>query len=138
MRAYWFSLTRIFPYKDRIVDSVLIWEYTVQWKPVCWHILRSVLNDNLYIFHCFVVLFKKKKDMKNHKYHFCLLFVIHFHFLDISLDFSRWLNFVEKDFKNISRGLNFTNRKICDIHVDFISRSKPKPTRSAKYNPCEN
>ena len=30
-----FSLTPIFPYKDRIVDSVLIREYTGQRKPYC-------------------------------------------------------------------------------------------------------
>ena len=36
-----FSLTPIFPYKDRIVDSVLIREYTSQRKPVFWHVLHS-------------------------------------------------------------------------------------------------
>ena len=34
-----FSLTRIFPYKDRIVYSLLIRENS--WKPVFWHILLS-------------------------------------------------------------------------------------------------
>ena len=42
MREYVFSLTRIFPYKDRIEDSVLIRENTGQWKPVFSHILSSV------------------------------------------------------------------------------------------------
>ena len=32
----------IFRYKDRIVDSVLIWENTGQWKSILWHFLRSV------------------------------------------------------------------------------------------------
>ena len=41
MPEYSFSLTRYFPYKDRIVDSVFIQEYTSQRKPVFTHILRS-------------------------------------------------------------------------------------------------
>ena len=41
MPEYGFSLTRILPYKDRIVDSVLIREYTGQRKTVYWHILYS-------------------------------------------------------------------------------------------------
>ena len=41
MRQYGFYLIRIFPYKDRIVDLVLIWEKTGHRKPVFWHILRS-------------------------------------------------------------------------------------------------
>ena len=36
-----FSLTRVFPYKDGIVDFVLMGENTGQRKPVFWHILRS-------------------------------------------------------------------------------------------------
>ena len=42
MPEYGFSLTRIFPYKERFVDSVLVPENTGQRKPVFWHILRSV------------------------------------------------------------------------------------------------
>ena len=38
---YGFSLTRIFPYKDRMIDFVLIWEYTGQRNPLFWHNLRS-------------------------------------------------------------------------------------------------
>ena len=41
MREYGFSLTHILPYRDRIVDSVLIRENTGQWKPVFSHILCS-------------------------------------------------------------------------------------------------
>ena len=37
-----FSLTRVFPYKDRIVNFVLIGENTSPRKPVFWHILRKV------------------------------------------------------------------------------------------------
>ena len=33
MREYGFSLTRIFPNKDRIVDTILIRENTAQRKP---------------------------------------------------------------------------------------------------------
>ena len=33
-------MTRIYPYKDRIADSVLIQEYRDQRKFVFWHILR--------------------------------------------------------------------------------------------------
>ena len=36
--------------------------------------------------------------MKNHKYHFCLLFTIHFHLSDISPDFPRRLNFADGNF----------------------------------------
>ena len=38
MPEYRFSMTRRFSYKDKIVDSVLMWEYTGQRKPVFWHI----------------------------------------------------------------------------------------------------
>ena len=41
MWEYGFSLTHILSYKDRIVDSFLIQENTVQWKSVFWHILCS-------------------------------------------------------------------------------------------------
>ena len=41
MPEYSFSLTRYFPYKDRIVDSVFIQEYKSQRKPVFSHVLRS-------------------------------------------------------------------------------------------------
>ena len=37
-----FPLPCISPHRNRIVDSVLIWENTVKWKPVSWHILRSI------------------------------------------------------------------------------------------------
>ena len=36
--------------------------------------------------------------MKNHKYHFCLLFTIHFHLSDISPHFPRRLNFADGNF----------------------------------------
>ena len=39
MRECGFSLISIFPYKDRIYNSVLIRENTGQWKPVFLHIL---------------------------------------------------------------------------------------------------
>ena len=45
MPEYGFSLTRTFPYKDRIkdrtYDSALIQENIGQKKPVLWHFLRS-------------------------------------------------------------------------------------------------
>ena len=40
-REYGFSLTRILPYKDKIIDFVLILENTGQWKAVFPHILCS-------------------------------------------------------------------------------------------------
>ena len=43
MREYRFSVTHIFPYKDRIVDSVFIWENAGQLKPVFSHILCSAI-----------------------------------------------------------------------------------------------
>ena len=42
MPEHGFSLTRIFPYADKIEDSLLMREYTSQRKPVFWHILRGV------------------------------------------------------------------------------------------------
>ena len=42
MREYGFSLTSIFPYESRIVDSVLMQENAGKRKPVFSHILRSV------------------------------------------------------------------------------------------------
>ena len=58
MPEYLFSLTRIFSYKDRIYDSVLMWENKGQRKPVLWHILRSAslieqkILENLTNFCC--------------------------------------------------------------------------------------
>ena len=40
------SLNRIFPYKDRIYDSVLIRENTSQRKPISWHIFAVSGNRN--------------------------------------------------------------------------------------------
>ena len=42
IREYEFSLTRILPYKDRVVESVKIRENTGQWKAVLSQILCSV------------------------------------------------------------------------------------------------
>lgn len=42
---YRFSLTCIFPYKDRIYNSVLIRKWMGQTKPLLWHILRSVKSS---------------------------------------------------------------------------------------------
>ena len=44
-----FSLNRIFPYKDRIIDSVLIQENMGQGKPLFSHVLRIVwtVSQNL-------------------------------------------------------------------------------------------
>ena len=41
MQEYGFSLTRILPYKDRILDSDLKWENTGQWKPEFSHVICS-------------------------------------------------------------------------------------------------
>ena len=42
MPEYRLSLTRILPYKDRIVICLLRQENTGQWKQELWHILRSI------------------------------------------------------------------------------------------------
>ena len=42
MQEYTFSLTRILPYKDKIYDSILIRDITVQPKLVFSHILCNV------------------------------------------------------------------------------------------------
>ena len=44
MPEYEFSLTRIFPYKDRIYDPVLKQEIMDHRKLFLWHILRSVID----------------------------------------------------------------------------------------------
>ena len=45
MLEYGISLTRIFPYNDRIFGSVLIREYTGLIKFVLWHILHSIFQN---------------------------------------------------------------------------------------------
>ena len=44
MPEYGFSLTRIFPYKDRIYYALR--ENTGQRKPVCWYTLRSACSKD--------------------------------------------------------------------------------------------
>ena len=46
MQEYGFSLTGIFPYKNRIYDSDLIRENMGQWKPLFSYILCSVISSN--------------------------------------------------------------------------------------------
>ena len=41
MPKHGFPLTRLFPYKDRIYDSVFIRKNLGQRKPVFWYILRT-------------------------------------------------------------------------------------------------
>ena len=52
MAEYRFSLTRIFPYKKRIVDYVIKRGYTGQRKPASWHILLSVGPNFFFVFLC--------------------------------------------------------------------------------------
>ena len=52
MAEYRFSLTRIFPYKKRIVDYVIKREYTGQRKPASWHILLSVGPNFFFVLLC--------------------------------------------------------------------------------------
>ena len=49
MREYGFSLTHIFPYKDRTYDSVLMRESTGKRKPVFWHNLHSSYSISFYV-----------------------------------------------------------------------------------------
>ena len=46
MPEHEFSLTRLFRYKDRIYDSVLIRENTSQRKPEFSHILGSIISES--------------------------------------------------------------------------------------------
>ena len=46
MREYGFSLTRILPCEDRIVDSIFIRENIDQWQPAFSHILCSAYEGN--------------------------------------------------------------------------------------------
>ena len=41
-----FSLTRVFPYKDKIFDSILIRENMGQRKPMFWYVFRSDSFDD--------------------------------------------------------------------------------------------
>ena len=50
MPKCWFSLTLIFSYKERIVDSVLILENPDQRKPVFWRIYAVI---DLYVSHVY-------------------------------------------------------------------------------------
>ena len=45
MQECGFAVNRIFPYKERIEDSVLIMENAGHRKLVFWHILRSVKQE---------------------------------------------------------------------------------------------
>ena len=47
MREYGLSLTRIFPYKDTIVDSIILRDNKGQQKTVFSHNLHSVKKDSL-------------------------------------------------------------------------------------------
>ena len=60
MREYGFSLSCIFPYKDRILGSVAIGENTGQGKPVFLYILRSVYHQLSGTFELLFVAFTSK------------------------------------------------------------------------------
>ena len=49
MQKYGFSVTRILPYKDKIVNSVLIWENTGQWKPQGYDQKRKLFRTNSFV-----------------------------------------------------------------------------------------
>ena len=51
-----FSLTRIFPYKGRIVDFVLIKENTLQRKPVFRHTTYSELEKRMHLHQKFMII----------------------------------------------------------------------------------
>ena len=65
MLEYWFSLTRIFRYKVRIVGSVLLRESAAQAKTHLWHILRTYglssavwqCQNNFFLFSVYWFLF---------------------------------------------------------------------------------
>ena len=49
-------------YSCTFFDSVLIWEYTGQWKPLFWHILRRVIQDKTLL--KFIVINSYTGDIK--------------------------------------------------------------------------
>ena len=60
-QEYGFSLTFLFPYKDRIIDSVLMRENTGQGKPAFSHVLRNVLCvSKCQTIYGFTIFFLKK------------------------------------------------------------------------------
>ena len=80
------------------------------------HVLSQALVYWLTIFACNSVLFynlekKKIREKLDTSLHYYLLFAIHIYFWDFFLDFSRRLNSTDNNLRDISCGLNLTNRK---------------------------
>ena len=67
MWRYEFSLTRILPYKDRIVDSVIIRKNTGQWKSVFSHILCTV-SFSFKLFHATDLFLYHLKTSENQRF----------------------------------------------------------------------
>ena len=83
--------------------------------------------------HCFILFCREKKSWKSN---IIDIFVIHFQFSDIFPDFSPGLKFMNDNFRDISRGWNFADGKLCI--TDYIFRQKPKSTEFAKYDSHQN
>ena len=85
MREYGFSLTRSLPYKNRIVDSVLLQENMGQGKTIFSHILCSER----------VILIQKRKGKHDHRIqHFRISLGTKVHFKQTILHF--WTKFTQK------------------------------------------
>ena len=72
MPEYGFSLARIFPYKDRIVDFVFMWESAGQKKP---RILAYFTAWKVSVFRVIVVCIFPYSDQNNSEYGYFLLCV---------------------------------------------------------------
>ena len=74
MPKYKFSLTRIFPQKDRIVDSVLIRKSAGQEKPAFSHILQNEIKKKkkrlnfCFQWHLFLILSKSSETCNDDNY----------------------------------------------------------------------
>ena len=56
-----------------------------------------LVTDNFHMLHCFILLFRKKEHIKNHKYDRYLLFTFRFPISNIYLHFLHELNFPDKN-----------------------------------------
>ena len=82
----------------------------------------SLLINNLYTSHWFVLWFREKKIREKlyPSLHYCLLFAIHIYFSDSFVAFSCGLNSMDNNLSDVPRGLNFTNGKFLWYFTQII------------------
>ena len=88
----------------------------------CFLIAISLLNDKLYIFHCFVLLIEGKKTHEKLQISLLSTFCC-------AYSFFRYISYF------FLRGLNFVDNSFVIFRVDDISWKKSESAKSAKYYP---